>query len=267
MIVEKKAENEDAFINILNPGTNIRSGPQTSHDVVLLASEGTTFPVLNREGDWFKIRLPDQQVAYVAGWIVSAHGIPNVESKGVDKILKGKTIMIDPGHGGSDSGAIGPHLGSLEKVINLKVSRLLGSKLKSAGATVYYTRMDDRKIPLDDRIFMAVDKQVDAFISIHHNTSDNFQVNGVITYFYSNGEDRRLASMIQKEVVKRTNLTDLRARYGDYFVLRENPQLAVLVELGFLTNYQEELVVNTFQFQNEAAEGVFQGILQYFKKD
>jgi len=267
LIVEKKAENEDAFIKILNPGTNIRSGPQTSHDVVFLASEGTTFPVLNREGDWFKIRLPDKQVGYVAGWIVSAHGIPNVERKGVDKILKGKTIMIDPGHGGNDSGAIGPHLGSLEKVINLKVSRLLGSKLKSAGATVYYTRMDDRKIPLDDRISMAVDKQVDAFISIHHNTSENFQVNGVITYFYTNGEDRKLASMIQKELVKRTNLTDLKARYGDYFVLRENPQLAVLVELGFLTNYQEELIVNTGEFQNQAAEGIFQGILQYFKKD
>ena len=266
-LVREKKNEENASIKILNPGTNLRSEPHTSSKVIRIANEGETFPVLGREGDWFKIGLGNQQTGYVAGWIVFAEGIANVERKGFETILKGKTIMIDPGHGGNDSGAIGPHLGTLEKIVNLEVSRILGSKLKAAGATVHYTRTNDRKVSLEDRVYMAINKQVDAFISVHHNTSENYRVNGVITYFYSNGEDRKLAGLIQKELVKRTRMADLKPRYGDYFVLRENPQLAVLCELGFLTNYQEELIIGTRDFQQDAAEGIFQGILHYFKAD
>ncbi|MEW9667251.1 SH3 domain-containing protein [Ammoniphilus sp. 3BR4] len=253
-------------VKILNPGTNLRSGPATSNGVVKIANEGESYQVLGVEGDWFRIRISSDQVGYVAGWIVSAQGIANVERKGIESVLKGKTILVDPGHGGNDSGAIGPHLGTLEKQINLKVSELLGSKLRAAGAKVVFSRENDRKISLQERVNVSINKQVDAFISVHHNTSENYRINGVITYFYSNGEDRSLANAIQKEVVKRTGLTDLKARYGDYFVLRENPQLAVLCELGFLTNYQEEVILNTNNFQDQAAEGIFQGILKYFEK-
>lgn len=255
-----------AYIKILNPGTNIRKGPDTTFDVAALAQAGETYPVLAKEGDWFKIRLTGEKVGYVAGWIVSAHGAPNVSRKGIEEVLKGKTILLDPGHGGNDSGAIGAHLGSFEKTVNLKVSRLLAAKLKAAGAQVDLTRDDDRKISLQERVNVAIDKQADVFVSIHHNTSENYRINGIITYFYSDGEDRELAGLIQKELIKKTGLNDLKARYGDYFVLRENPQLAVLCELGFLTNYQEEILLNTSEFQEQAAEGIFQGILKFYKK-
>ncbi len=273
LVEEKKTDSPSrvpapskAYIKILNPGTNIRNGPQTKFEVVGLAELGETYPVIAKEGDWFKIRLTNQKIGYVAGWIVTAYGVPNVTRKGIEEILKGKTILIDPGHGGNDSGAIGPHLGSLEKTINLKVSRLLAEKLKAAGARLYLTREEDRKVSLQERVNSAVDKQADVFISVHHNTSENYRINGVITYFYSDGEDRELAGLIQKELIKKTGLNDLKARYGDYFVLRENPQLAVLCELGFLTNYQEEILLTTSEFQEQAAEGIFQGILKYYKE-
>lgn len=255
---------EKPTIRILNPGTNLRSGPGTSFGVVKIAKEGESYAVLAVEGDWFRIQAAPNQVGYVAGWIVSAQGVPNVERKGIESALKGKTILVDAGHGGSDSGAIGPHLGTLEKVLNLEVSQLLSRKLKAAGATVVMTREDDRKVSLQERVDSSIRRQVDAFISIHHNTSENYRINGAITFFYSNGEDREFASTIQKEIVKRTGSADLKARYGNYFVLRENPQLAVLCELGFLTNYQEEVIMNTTEFQEQAAEGVFQGIVKYF---
>ncbi|RXT14760.1 SH3 domain-containing protein [Ammoniphilus sp. CFH 90114] len=255
---------EEPTIKILNPGTNLRSGPSTSSGVVKVADVGETYQVLGVEGDWYRVQITSNEVGYVAGWIVSAHGIAGVERKGIESVLKGKTILIDPGHGGNDSGAIGPHLGTLEKLVNLKVSQLLSSKLRAAGATVIMSRDEDRRVSLQERVDMSIQRQVDAFISVHHNTSENYRINGVITYFYSNGEDRDLANTIQKEVVKRTGLADLKARYGNYFVLRENPQLAVLCELGFLTNYQEEVIINTKDFHDQAAEGVFQGILKYF---
>jgi N-acetylmuramoyl-L-alanine amidase len=255
---------DKAQVKILNPGTNIRSGPATSHTVVHVANQGDIFEVIRSEGDWFRIRLINGKIGYVAGWIVAAEGIPNVKRKGIEQLLQGKTIVVDPGHGGTDSGAIGPHLGSLEKEVNLKVSKLLTNKLKSAGASVVLTRTDDRKITLQRRVDMAINEQADIFISVHHNTNENYRINGIITYFYSNGEDRGLASTIQKELVKRTGLGDLKARYGNFFVLRENPQLAVLCELGFLTNYQEEVILNTKVFQEQAAESIFQGIIRYY---
>ncbi|MBP1930451.1 N-acetylmuramoyl-L-alanine amidase [Ammoniphilus resinae] len=253
------------FIKILSTGTNIRSGADTSFPVVHIAQEGERFPVLEQVGDWFKIRLTTQETAFVAGWIVAAEGLPNVSRKEIGDLLKGKTIIIDPGHGGSDSGAIGPHLGTLEKIINLEVSQLLTNHLKEAGAKVILTRQDDRKLSLQSRVDASIIHQADVFISLHHNTSENYRVNGLITYFYSDGEDKKLAEQIQESLVKHTGLTDLNARFGDYFVLRENPQLAVLCELGFLTNYQEEIQLNTKEYQRNAAEGIFQGVIRYFK--
>jgi len=255
----------NGYIKILNNGTNIRLGADTSFPVVHIAQEGERFPVLEQVGDWFKIRMSNQETAFVAGWIVAAEGIPSVSRKEMGNLLKGKTIMIDPGHGGSDSGAIGPHLGTLEKMINLEVSQLLAKNLKEAGANVILTRQDDRKLSLQSRVDASILHQADVFISLHHNTSENYRVNGLITYFYSDGEDQKLAEQIQESLVKHTGLTDLNARFGDYFVLRENPQIAVLCELGFLTNYQEEIQINTKEYQRDAAEGIFQGIIRYFR--
>lgn len=253
-------------VRILNQGTNIRSGPGTHFDVVSRANQGDEFTIIDSEGQWYKIKLPDGRTAYVAGWIVATSGLTGTDESSLNKYLKGKTIVIDPGHGGIDNGATGSHMKTLEKEVNLQVSKIVASKLEEAGAHVVMTRTDDRRVSLQDRVNLAIRHKADAFISIHHNTHHDPRLNGTITYFYTDGEDRTLAQIIQREVVKRNGLRDLKARRGNYFVLRENPQLAVLVELGYLTNYQEELVINSAQFQENSAEGIFQGILHYFKQ-
>ncbi|RKD23930.1 hypothetical protein BEP19_05765 [Ammoniphilus oxalaticus] len=266
-------ENKDhaPFVKTLKSGTHIRSGPEEKHEIIHIASQAEVIPALAKEGDWFKVRLENGQTGYVAGWIVSAHGLPPVERKETNQsrhgTLQGKVILIDPGHGGSDAGAVGPHLGTLEKEINLKVSRLLGQKLEAAGATVRFTRSDDRKVSLEDRVYLANVQNIDAFISIHHNTIENEQINGIITYFYGNDKNRKLAHAIQSETVNSTGLTDLEARFGNFLILRENTRLAVLCELGFLTNFEEEVTVNTDTFQQQAAAGIVNGLLQYFANE
>lgn len=262
----QQTANSGPTVKILHAGTNIRSGPGTNYAVVHRANMGDVFPVLSKEGDWFKIRLANGETAYVAGWIVAAEGIANVQRPSLSTYLQGKTIVVDPGHGGIDNGATGLHLLTLEKDMNLQVSNILVAKLRGAGANVILTREDDRKIPLQTRVDIAIKNKADAFISIHHNTHSDSRINGTITYFYSDGDDRTLARLIQQEVVKRNGRQDLKARRGNFFVLRENPQLAVLVELGFLTNMQEEIVIRSKEFQERSAEGIFQGILLYFQQ-
>jgi N-acetylmuramoyl-L-alanine amidase len=253
-------------VKIINPGTNLRSGPGTNHSVVARGNEGDTFPILSTEGQWYKVALPGGKSAYVAGWIVATHGMTPIVDPKLNSFLSGKTIVIDPGHGGKDVGGTGSNFNTLEKELNMKISQLLKNKLESAGAKVIMIRETDVKIQLETRVYISHRNKADAFISIHHNTNANSRINGIITYYYEGTRDRKLANIVQREVVKHTRLRDLKARKGDYYVLRENAQLSILAELGFLSNYQDEARIRTAKFQEQAAEGIFQGILLYFKE-
>lgn len=248
---------------ILNPGTNLREGPSTSTNVIGIANAGDQFPIIATEGDWYQIQLPDGRKAYVAGWIVTTKGMEQNISRGIEKILQGKRIVIDAGHGGRDNGATGLHFKSIEKNLNLEVAKLLEKKLTATGATVYMTRTDDSKPSLQARVDTAIIHRADAFVSIHHNTNIDTSINGTITY-YRDSSDKELAKSIQSEVVKKTGTKDLGYRYGDYFVLRENSQVGVIVELAFISNYHDELKARSSKFQENAAEGIFQGLIKYF---
>jgi N-acetylmuramoyl-L-alanine amidase len=253
-------------ITILNDGTNLRSGPGLDHEVISRVNQGDTFDVVGTEGEWFQIVLDNGRTAYVAGWIVSAEGVPNVERQTIHTYLKGKKIVIDPGHGGKDVGATGSHFNTIEKVVNLQISNLLKAKFEAAGSTVVMTRTSDRFISLQNRVDLSVNEKSDIFLSIHHNTHNNSKINGTITYFYTDKEDRKLANIIQSELVKNNGLNDLKARKGNFFVLRENPQLGVLIELGFLSNYNDELTIRQSKFQENSANGILHGVAKYFKE-
>lgn len=261
--IHKQASNQPK-VSILNEGTNLREGPGTNFAVVSRANQGDTFDVLETEGDWFQIALESGKTAYIAGWIVFAEGTANVERQGIQSYLQGKKIVIDPGHGGNDNGATGSHFNTLEKVVNLQLSQLLQSKLEAAGANVVITRNSDRFISLQQRVNVSINENADAFLSIHHNTNPNTKINGTITYFYSQ-EDRKLASFIQKNVVKNNGLNNLNARQGNFFVLRENPRPSILLEIGFLTNYNDELTIRTNKFQENSVNGILYGVANYFK--
>ncbi|OEF98937.1 hypothetical protein BHF71_03120 [Vulcanibacillus modesticaldus] len=253
-------------VTILNPGTNLREGPSTSYRVVSLGNVGDQFPILGTKGDWYQILLPNGDKAFVAGWIVSVKGMNQVISSGIKRLLKDKIIVVDAGHGGKDHGATGATFKSLEKDLNLAVAMRLQKKLEAAGAKVIMTRSKDKYLTLQERVNIAITNNADAFISIHHNTHENSAVNGTITYYYLK-KNKELAKNIQRELLKRTGLKDLNVRFGNYHVLRENPKLAVLTELAFISNYYDELKVLSKSFQENAAEGIFQGILKYFNSN
>lgn len=253
--------NANATITVLNPDTNLRSGPGTNYDIVGRVQAGEKYAIVKKVEDWFQIKLQDGSTAYIAGWLVSADGAVNVV-KGNELI--NKVIVVDPGHGGDDNGATGSSFSTLEKTINLQVALLLKNKLEAAGAKVIMTRSDDRKLTLQNRVDIAVSNHADIFVSIHHNTHPNSLTNGTIVFYYNEGKSSQLASLVQTELVRSTNYKDLNSRFGNYFVLRENPVVSILAEIGFLSNYQEELRLRSFKQQELAAEGIYKGILRYF---
>jgi N-acetylmuramoyl-L-alanine amidase len=249
------------YVTILNPDTNIRSGPGTQHGIVRRVQTGEKYAIVKKEGDWFRIALSDGTTGYVAGWLVAPEGMPPV-IKGNE--LVGKVIVVDPGHGGNDNGATGASFSTLEKTVNLQVGLLLKNKLEAAGAKVIMTRSDDRKLTLQQRVDVAVQNNADIFVSIHHNTHPNTLTNGTIVFYYNKGNSSKLASLVQSEIVKATSYRDLQSRFGNYYVLRENPVPSILAEIGFLSNYNEEIRLRSEKQQDLAAEGLYKGILQYF---
>ncbi|WP_048600438.1 N-acetylmuramoyl-L-alanine amidase [Rubeoparvulum massiliense] len=253
------------MVTILTDGTNLRSGPGLDYEVLTHGQVGDKYPIITQENDWFKLQLTDGTTAYVAGWVVGITGLPPVDIATQQKILQDKVIVIDPGHGGKDQGAKGPYYGTLEKTINLKISKVVVEKLKAAGATVIMTRQDDTYIPLQGRVDVAHHYQAHAFVSIHHNTIKDPSIRGTMVYYHTKDINARfLASTMVNEVVNQTQFRNMGARYGNYYVLRENSQLAVLIELGFLTNQEEERTINTDTYVEQAAEGIFQGLIKYF---
>lgn len=176
-----------------------------------------------------------------------------------------RTFILDPGHGGIDNGASGKN-GTLEKELNLEVSLRLKDLLEEAGANVVLTRFEDKYISLYERAFIANFLMVDYFISIHTNSHPKSQINGVEIFYYSGRPKAEpMAAKILDALTERTGLKKLAVKTNNFAVIRETPMTGILLELGFLSNQQEERIISSDNFKDNAAQGIFDGIIDYFQ--
>jgi N-acetylmuramoyl-L-alanine amidase len=252
-------------VTILYDTTNIRNGPSTSHNVIERANQGDSFTIIEKVSDWYKISLTNGQVGYVAGWIVATTGsVEKVERPGMTQYLSGKTIVLDPGHGGRDSGAKGVR-GIFEKELTLRTAKLLDEKLRAAGAKSVLTRSQDVYVSLNNRVSFSHYYQADAFLSLHYDSTIYPSAKGITSYYYNKSKDQSLAQSLQAELIRQTSLSDRGVKYGNLHVLRENKRPSVLLELGFLSNISEEAQVSTSQYQEQVTTAIFNGLAQQFK--
>lgn len=174
-------------------------------------------------------------------------------------------VMIDPGHGGKDSGAVGLN-GLLEKDVILPISQQIGAILEQKGIQVILTRTSDYFVDLAPRVQMAKQANVDLFVSIHANAVANRpDVNGLETYYFDSGY--RLAQTIHNSILQNINIRDRGVRRARFYVLRNNPMPAVLVEVGFVTGNIDSPRLATPEYQNQMAQAIAQGILQYIQQN
>lgn len=148
-------------------------------------------------------------------------------------------IVIDPGHGGKDPGAISN--GLKEKDINLKISKALKEELLRDGFTVKLTREDDRFLSLKERSDIGNSFKGDLFISIHCNSSLNTDASGTEVFIYNlkNRETKALGERIALEISKSLNLKNRGVKEGNFAVLRCTKMKAVLIETAFLSNRED----------------------------
>lgn len=179
-----------------------------------------------------------------------------------DKSLSGYHFVIDPGHGGKDSGATRSEIA--EKTLTLSTGGKVAEQLRDKGASVTLTRTDDTFIPLEERVRISNSTNTDAFISLHYNTFEDQSIGGIHTFYHAGDENQKLADTIQQSLINHTNLTDRGADQADYKVLIDNTQPALLVELGFISNTEEQDLVQTETYQEKAAKGIVSGLEDYF---
>lgn len=183
-------------------------------------------------------------------------------------LLSGKSIAVDAGHGGRDVGAISPVYGLVEKDVNLAVTRRLAELLSGAEATVVLTREGDAYPDLWERARVANEQKSDVFVSVHHNSgiSVSETAKGTETYFKAGSvASKALGVAVQSAVVSALGSIDRGVRPSPgYVVLKEAEVPAVLVEVAFLSDPEEEELIKEAWFRDRAAEGIFNGLLKYF---
>lgn len=204
--------------------------------------------------------------------------------KGFEKGHYSKTIFLDPGHGGRDSGAY--YYGIAEKDLNLQVSRKLRKRLEELGYTVLTSRDSDVDVDfVTERSRMVNKTNADFFISIHFNaTGNDTTLNlGIQTYSYKeeagypskinqywhNNPDRmsesnRLAADIHSSLLAETGARDAGLLQATFAVLRETAKPAVLLELGYMDNSEENQRIRSDQYQDKLVEGIIKGIQKYY---
>ena len=191
--------------------------------------------------------------------------------------LKGKKIVIDPGHGGNDAGAIGP-TGVMEKNVTLKVSLELKKLLEAEGATVILTRETDRTVSekgakasdieeLGARCDVANRNGADIFISIHADSFTRPEARGTTGYYYSkstSGRGQKLADCIRRNLVEQLGTPSRGTQPCNFYVVKHTDMPATLIELGFISNKDEEKLLDSKEGVQKAAQGIFDGIEDYF---
>ncbi|NJN76724.1 MAG: N-acetylmuramoyl-L-alanine amidase [Synechococcaceae cyanobacterium RL_1_2] len=174
-------------------------------------------------------------------------------------------VVLDPGHGGKDPGAVG--IGGIrEKDIILPISIYIGQLLQSQGIQVRMTRDSDYFVSLAGRAQMANSLGADVFVSVHANaiSLSRPEVNGVETYYYQNGKD--LATLIHNNIMRTMNVNDRGVRTARFYVLRNTSMPSVLVEVGFTTGREDAPRLVTNEYQQQMAQAITNGILQYIQQ-
>ncbi|WP_294154944.1 N-acetylmuramoyl-L-alanine amidase [uncultured Clostridium sp.] len=183
-------------------------------------------------------------------------------------------ILIDAGHGGIDGGAKSKN-GTIEKEINLAIASKLKEKLSDSGYKVYMTREDDIELDkrkaedLSKRCKMKDETECEVFISIHQNMFPQAKCFGAQVWYASNDKSKELAEGVQeslKEHIKDNNKRVAKAAKEQYKILRDGYDGAcIIVECGFLSNYEEEQRLKTDEHQENLVEAIKCGLDKYFE--
>lgn len=245
-------------------GTAIRKEPKLSSRVLNTVpfDEKSTF--LAQVDDWYQVLTEDKQVGYVQNWAVNFSKADPTNPYTISP-LADKTIMLDPGHGGTDVGALSNDEKIYEKTITLATAKYVKTALEATGANVILTREDDTLIKLSDITEKEKNVKIDTFISFHYDSSEtDNEATGFTTYYY-HANDQLLAQSVNTALEKTLTLPNRGVESGDFQVIRDSSTASLLLELGYMNNSNDVQTFITKNYQESVAKGVTNGLMSYYE--
>ncbi|KRL92252.1 N-acetylmuramoyl-L-alanine amidase [Limosilactobacillus equigenerosi DSM 18793 = JCM 14505] len=247
----------------LNPNQLVlKNGPGMQYKSVNLTKTVAANAGAKKHG-WQAFKLNSGKTVWVNEWNL-AH--PQTKKHA----LTGTTIVLDPGHGGNDSGAL--YRKNLtkkqyeEKTYTLKFAQQLATKLRAQGAHVIMTRNNDVYKSLGERTRLSNRVQADAFVSFHFDSApqDNL-ASGFTTYYYhKNQATKKLAKTVSANLTG-LPLTNRGIDFADYYVLHRNHRPAILLEMGYINTTKDFRQIQNPTYQQKVVDDVERGLIQYFK--
>lgn len=241
---------------------NVRAAADNNSQFLGTLQKGQEVAVTRVTGNFVEVKY-NGRIAYIYKPYVKL-----INQNG--KPLQNRIIVIDAGHGGKDPGTV---FGvNSEKVITLAVAQKVQQKLKAAGADVRMTREVDKFLPLQTIVDISHANNAETFVSIHVNSASS-NAYGTETYYYTSpnypdtpDEERYLAKLINDQIVKDANMYNRGVKSGNFQVIRNTDRVALLVELGFLTNDSDRAKMTNDAYQNIYAEAIVKGLTQFYAK-
>lgn len=257
-------------LEVRSPVSQVSIRQQDARTVVILVKPSTGIQIgeLNQLNDQL-LALQLQQGRSSSSPISSIPVPPPVTNNppaSLPRLRNGRILVIvDPGHGGKDPGAIG--LGGMqEKDIILPIAQQVASILEQQGVKAVITRNSDYFVDLAPRVTMAERVDADLFVSIHANSmgSSRPDISGLETYYYSSGQ--RLAQTIHNSILQSINVKDRGIRQARFYVLRKSSMPSVLVEVGFVTGREDAAKLADPGYRSQMAQAIARGILLYIQQ-
>ena len=262
-----------------SPILRIRLQQQDSTTVVVYVqpASGVQIGPVNQIGDQFvSVELQRNRTSVVLPPLPQADPqplpVPNANNPdGLPKTQpprpapRGRVIVvIDPGHGGKDSGAPGIG-GLLEKDVVLPIGKRIAAILEQNGIQAVLTRDADFFVELQGRVDIAERANATLFVSVHANYVDKLpDVNGLEVYYYDSGYN--LAEVVRKTILQNiSTLNDRGTRKARFYVLRKSSMPSILVETGYMTGREDNPRLGNPEYQKRMAEAIADGILRYLK--
>ncbi|CAM2752465.1 N-acetylmuramoyl-L-alanine amidase [Fructilactobacillus fructivorans] len=237
----------------------IKTGPGIQYKTVKTVNRGTRLQILSEKNNWYRVVYKNQKIGWIPTWLVNNNKITNATK------LSETTIVLDPGHGGNDSGALSTH-GQKEKTYTLQLAQKVANKLRNQGAHVIMTRDSDKSVSLYKRPDFSTDNHANLFVSFHFDSSstDN-TASGFTNYYYHAGKSKQLASDINS-YMGNVPLNNRGVQIGNYLVIRDVSIPSVLLEMGYINNDHDFNKIKNPTYQNLVANDVLKGINRYVNK-
>lgn len=255
---------KQTFVKATNHDINLYQDADLNSDVLELVPPGEIFNYQGVKDDFYLVTSNKGNTGYIS---------KNEASKFTKKMyqpihtLKNAIIVLNPGHGGQDSGASSIDEQYFEKDMTLAMAKVVKKTLEKAGAKVYLTHNSSNKyIYLDDVTKFSMDKNADVFLSIHFDAADvDNQYSGVKTYYYYN-KYQNLAQSISHQF-DNLPLNNLGIEQGNFEVIRETTQPSLLLELGYLNNEKDLAYITSNDYREKIANDIVKGLENFFNNN